>query len=1036
MKKFFIFLLLPISLFAQKKATISEEYRPFLTYPFSDPNPNPILTVRTNIYPYHSFEGYSLKGKEQKWKVIKLENDYIIVWVLPEVGGKVWGAVEKSTGKEFIYRNEVMKFRNISMRGPWTSGGIEFNFGFIGHNPSTATPVDYLTKENADGSVSCFVGNADLTSRTQWRVEIRLPKDKAYFETNALWNNPTPVPQTYYNFMTGAAAVSEDLEFYYPGNQTLDHNGDVHPWPVDEDGHDLSLYKNNTFGSDKSIHTVGEYNDFMGGYFHKSNFGFGHWALYEDMPGRKLWLWSTARDGGIWEDLLTDTDGQYMEFQAGRSFNQYAQSAFRSPIKELPFNPSVRDSWKEIWFPVKEIGGLTEVSPHGILNIKNQNGKLLFGINALSFVQGKITVKSQGKIIFSINKTFKPMDVYKTSVAIEEGSDFEVEAAGMDLKYTSKNENILKRPFATTMPLDPESAANFYQIGIEQKENRDYSSAKKSLKTCLQKDAMHIDAMAALSELYFRNNLPDSALLYANKALTLDTYHPAANYFAGINYKLKGDYLNALESFGWAARSIEYRSAANAEMSALKFLQKDYVLTEKYAQAALDYNRFNSNALKILAVLYRETGKKILAQQTINQILASDPLDHFASFEKYNLAKNPVNLLAFQNKIKNEFPYQTYLELCLSYKKLGLQKEAVDLLNKAPKNSLVSIWNAFLQKNTAALNLCAQESPDFVFPYRTEDVEALTWAVENHPSWKFKYYLALTYWGIDRISEAHDLLLKCGNEPDFSPFYVSRAFLVKGKDEKQVLTDLQKAKYINPKEWRNWNKLIEFYDEISDHRMALILSEEARLLFKDNFHLALQNAKTLLNNMKYDECLHVLSKMVAIPFEHSTEGKTIYEQAYLLKTLKDIELKNYEAALKNIEKSKEYPENLGVGKPYIADVRIQDYLQAVIFAKTNQKESARKIEENIERFSNKRIKEGAISLNDILYLSILEKNIDTVKIKDLLNTISSEGLKNIPASKWILANIEKNKKLYEQLRNDWKANKYFEILEKTVALGK
>ncbi|MEO7489309.1 MAG: DUF5107 domain-containing protein, partial [Ferruginibacter sp.] len=220
------FFLLPHCLFAQK-TTITEESRELLTYPFSDANPVPILTgSHKNIYPYHSFDGYAVTGKKQAWKVIKLENDYIEVYVLPQAGGKVWGAIEKSTGKEFIYRNEVMKFRNIAMRGPWTSGGIEFNFGIIGHNPGTANPVDYTTKENSDGSVSCFVGNMDLPSRTQWRVEIRLPKDKAYFETRALWNNPTPLSQSYYNWMTAAAVVTDDLEFFYPGNQALEHNGE------------------------------------------------------------------------------------------------------------------------------------------------------------------------------------------------------------------------------------------------------------------------------------------------------------------------------------------------------------------------------------------------------------------------------------------------------------------------------------------------------------------------------------------------------------------------------------------------------------------------------------------------------------------------------------------------------------------------------------------------------------------------------------------------------------------------------------------
>jgi len=76
-----------------------------------------------------------------------LENKYVKVSVFPEIGGKVWGAIEKSTNNEFIYYNSVVKFRNIAMRGPWTSGGIEFNFGIIGHAPTTATPVDYSFKK-------------------------------------------------------------------------------------------------------------------------------------------------------------------------------------------------------------------------------------------------------------------------------------------------------------------------------------------------------------------------------------------------------------------------------------------------------------------------------------------------------------------------------------------------------------------------------------------------------------------------------------------------------------------------------------------------------------------------------------------------------------------------------------------------------------------------------------------------------------------------------------------------------------------------
>ena len=316
-----IFLFIPKSYSQVKVKEYSENFK---TYDFGDPNPTPIFLSNTKIYPYFSFDGYSTSPSQKNYKIIEIENDFIKVFIAPEIGGKVLGAIDKTSGKEFIYKNEVVKFRNISMRGPWTSGGIEFNFGIIGHHPSTATPVDYLIKKNKDGSISCFVGNIDLPSRTQWRVEIILYENQSSFMTNALWYNPTSINQSYYNWMTAAAPAKNDLEFYTPGNKYLEHNGNSKSWPIDYQGRDLSKYKNNNFGPNKSYHIVGEYNDFFGGYYKKEGYGFGHWGEYEEIPGQKLWLWSQSRAGGIWEDLLTDDNGQYIEYQAGRLFVQYS----------------------------------------------------------------------------------------------------------------------------------------------------------------------------------------------------------------------------------------------------------------------------------------------------------------------------------------------------------------------------------------------------------------------------------------------------------------------------------------------------------------------------------------------------------------------------------------------------------------------------------------------------------------------------------------------------------------------------------------
>jgi len=242
--------LLPFCSVTAQKATIAEELVSIKTYDFYDPNPIATLTGdKDHIYPYFQFDGYTLEPNNKKWKVVTLENDYIKVSILPQVGGKIWGAIEKSTGEEFLYKNEVLKFRNIALRGPWTSGGIEFIFGITGHAPTTSTPVDYIIEEHMDGSVSCTIGATDLPSGSVWRVVITLPPDKAYFETTSYLFNPSDLHQSNYVWQNAAIVAKDDLEFFYPGSYYIGHPGDVHPWPNREDGRNLAMYKNNNFGT-------------------------------------------------------------------------------------------------------------------------------------------------------------------------------------------------------------------------------------------------------------------------------------------------------------------------------------------------------------------------------------------------------------------------------------------------------------------------------------------------------------------------------------------------------------------------------------------------------------------------------------------------------------------------------------------------------------------------------------------------------------------------------------------------------------------
>ena len=133
---------------------------------------------------------------------------------------------------------------------------------------------------------------------------------------------------------------------------------------------------------------------------------------------------------------------------------------------------------------------------------------------------------------------------------------------------------------------------------------------------------------------------------------------------------------------------------------------------------------------------------------------------------------------------------------------------------------MVKLWKAFLKDDPSALNEIAKASPAFIFPYRTETVSALTWAVAKNNSWKFKYYLGLNYWAIQRENDARKLFDSCKQEPDFATFYLSRAYLEKQTNENQVLSDLQTAHTLAPGEWRASYRLIEQYISLADYKTA------------------------------------------------------------------------------------------------------------------------------------------------------------------------------------------------------------------------
>ena len=958
MRRIYSVILLTVVAFAAtlaaQQATIQEQEQAIKTYAFGGPNPSPIRPggqgVQQRIYPYFSFDELTAAGVDQKWKVVRMENPYIEAFVLPAVGGKLMGAIEKSTGKAFIYYNHVLKFRDISMRGPWTSGGIEANFGIIGHAPSTASPVDYLVRKNADGSVSCFVGTIDLPSRTEWRVEYRISPDKAYIEARSLWYNPQPLDQSYYVWMNMAEKTGNDLELIMPGTEWIGHNYAVpnEPWPTGKDGRNLAFYKNHQNVGDGSFFVNGKLADFSGGYWHDADFGYGHWALHEEVPGQKFFRWSLARSGAIWENLLTDSDGQYYEHQTGRLLDQ-SDAGF--------FAAYSADHWEELYFPYKKIGPMVKATPYGALNVRNNGGELVVSLCALQKIDERLVIRAGSKEILSEPIALKPMEIYeKRILASVPKGELRVDI-GDKLSYTDDpNDGVLKRPL-TFRNYDTTSLEGLYQSAERDDRERKYDSALGKYQQVLERDPSNLRALTRIAELYCRRAEYKKGLEYAQKALNYVMYDPAANYVYGILSRHLDDMTDAKETLGWAARSMEFRASAYGELGGIYLMEGNLPRSEEYLQRSLEYDVSNIRTLQVLATVYRLEKQPAKARETLAKILEIDPLNHLAQFEQYLLEPSEAGISRFQSAIRSELPHETYLEIAAYYVNLHRNDDALRVLAVAPEQATVRYWQAYLLRDKSPaeshefLEKASTLSPYLVFPFREESIPIFQWAAAARANdWKPNYYLGLIYWGLRRNDDARKMFDGLGDRPNYAPTYISRAFLERGSDAAKAQADYERAYALDQKDWRTWYQLAGFYLDRGAKDKALDLAVNAYRQFPKEDAIKVLAARAYLSNGRYPDCSSVLANATILPFEGQSDIHTLFVECLVSQAMTDMKASRYSQAVAQLERSREYPERLGTGAPPNPDYRVQDYLEMFCYRESHQDTQATAAAERIRAF--------------------------------------------------------------------------------------
>lgn len=944
-----------ISLAAVAQTANIKEYKEvFTTYPYGDPDPVPNFS---RFYPYFRYDGYTDTPVKQSWKVVALENDYIKVLILPEIGGKIWAAIEKRSGRPFIYYNHVVKFRDVAMRGPWTSGGIEANYGIMGHTPNCSTPVDYVTRRNRDGSVSCFIGTLDLLTRTRWHIEVNLPADKAYFTTRSGWHNATPLQQPYYHWMNTGVAAGDSLQFQFPGTQWIGHEGETGDWPVNrKEQKQIDWYAQNDFGGYHSYHVLGRYTDFFGAYWHDQDLGMAHYSPHDQKPGKKIWIWGLARQGMIWEKLLTDTDGQYVEIQSGRLFNQSADKSVYSPFKYSAFQPYATDQWIEYWYPVVQTHGFIAANDQGALNVRPEKGRLQLYFCPVQPVRDTLRVSNGREVIYTKALQLKPLQVF--SDALPAGTDMAgltIELGDHLLRYDSSSNGALNRPLTMPQHFDWSSAYGLYLRGKAWMEQRTYDSAAVYVTASLQKDNNFVPALVLQSELYYRGAQYTEALASSRKALSIDTYDGGANYLYGLVNRRLGNITDARDGLDMAALSPAWRSAAFTELASLYLSMGDNRKALAYAIQSRDQNRYNITSYELQAVALRHLHQQQPARKVLDTLLMTDTLNQFALCERYHWQPTQQNRQQLLSSIRNEWPDETLLELASRYYAFAAYPECISLLQLLPHHPLANYWIAWLQQQQGAaydtwLQRADTCSPAFVFPFRPEMTPALEWAAAHTKSWKPAYYLALLYRQQQQTDKSRKWLQQCGDAPDYAPFYAFRYQI------NQNGADLQKAASLDKGQWRYQQLLAKHYIGQKQYKEALAVTEPFYQQHPQHYVMGLLHAKCLLLNNRFKDADQLLARINIIPFEGAIESRELYRQTKIMQALDAIQAKDYNTARRFITDARKWPENLGVGQPYDSEVnyKLENYLETICTQQPAGKVTAT-LPDSIDRKANESI---------------------------------------------------------------------------------
>jgi tetratricopeptide (TPR) repeat protein len=908
------------------------------------------------VYPHPVIERILDEKVDKEWNAIYLENQYLKIMILPELGGRIQMAYDKTKQRHFVYYNQVIKPALVGLTGPWISGGIEFNWPQH-HRPSTYEAVDHCIEENSDGSVTVWCSEVERMFHTRGMAGFTLYPDKAYMEIKVKLFNRTPYPQTFLWWANPAVKVNDDYQSVFPPdvNAVFDHGKrDVSEFPIAKGtyykvdyspGTDISRYKNIPVPT--SYMAIKSQYNFVGGYENDSKGGLLHVANHHVSPGKKQWTWGNSDFGKAWDRNLTDHDGPYIELMCGVYTDNQPDFSWIMPGEEKTFS--------QFFMPYRDLGVVKNATKEAMVNLELEEGKVTIkAYTTDTYPKGKIILKTGLTILLDDTFDFSPATSYEKTIDTL-GFDLlmlEVEILTFDgqklvsWKIESDDKKEIPAPAkAAKLPDEIESNEQLYLTGLHLEQYRHATyDPMQYYKEALRRDPKDSRCNNAIGLLLLRCGKFAQAEHFFKKAIdTLTQCNPnpingEAFYNLGLALRFQQKEGEAYDAFYKSVWNDAFMATGYFQLAQIECVRLNWNDALDLIDRSLIKNWHNHKARQLKVSILRRLDKRTDAQKLIKESQQLDKFNFGVLFEKCLLKPDGVSKSVRFKELTTRLRrnIHNYIEYVQDFAFSGLFNEAIELINiginaqnEKPVYPMALYYKAWFESqfgNAEASDLtlieAANACPDYCFPNQTEAVMVLEWAKKQNPrDSKAPYYLGNFWYHNRQYGDAIENWEISAQLDDTFPTVhrnLALAYFNKQNAPKKALLELKKAFALDESDSRILMELDQLYKRLgysSQRRIEKLEKYPELVNYRDDLFL---EQVTLYNSLgKYQKAFDLIRTRKFHPWEGG-EGKVTGQWVFSLTEMakKAIVAKQFEKAVGFLTQAQHYPDNLGEGKLY------------------------------------------------------------------------------------------------------------------------